>query len=1090
MLLAISDNSDDNSALEKMSDFVKSDVPRDIMCTYFTLIGVFMLDKRTLTFPQGLRATINEAYRAPELDVMTVLIAAAELTGAQSTAIRKLAIRLVEQVRSGRKKSVGIDSFLTQYALSSDEGIALMCLAEALLRVPDHATIDSLIKDKIAPADWGAHRGQSDSFFINATTWALMLTGKVLSPEKAESNLYRSVLTLINRSGEGVVRMAVDKAMRIMSKQFVMGRTIQEALERAKKKEAQGYRYSYDMLGEAALTEDDALRYLKAYSDAIEAIGIQSSFSAALNDKPGISIKLSALHPRYQESLSERVLAELPPKLLSLAVLAKKYNIGLTIDAEESERLDLSLDVIEAVFKNDRLQDWNGFGIAVQSYQKRAFYVLDWIADMARSCQRRVNVRLIKGAYWDTEIKKSQMQGLADYPVFTRKVFTDVSFQACAKKLLTMTDAVYPQFATHNAYSVALILNLVGEYRDFEFQCLHGMGNELYEQVVPAEQFGIACRIYAPVGSHEDLLPYLVRRLLENGANSSFVNRIVDEKAPVADLVEDPLTKANELLSKINQNIPLPASIFLPERENSRGADLSNRATVAALQIATIAEQKASWNAFPLIASGYSSAKSHAESVATPQNTKQIMGTVTFATEKDIEHALVAAEHIFPVWRDTPVAERAACLDRFADLLEDNIPKLLTLLCLEAGKSWGDAIGEVREAVDFCRYYAKQAIQLMAHPTQLQGYTGELNELSLHPRGIVLCISPWNFPLAIFTGQVVAALVTGNCVIAKPAEQTPLIAHVAVELMLKAGILEGVIQCLPGTGSTIGAALVADRRIKAVIFTGSTQTANYINRTLATRGEEIIPLIAETGGQNAMIVDSSALLEQVTLDVLTSAFGSAGQRCSALRILFVQDEIYPRMISLLKGAMAELTVGDPRWLATDVGPVIDAKALAGLRSHVEKISQKHEIIYQCTLPEECENGFFMPPTAIAIDRLDTLEKEVFGPILHVIRYQRDKLDDVIEQINHTGYGLTLGIHSRINHTVEYIRQRVRVGNCYVNRNMIGAVVGLQPFGGEGLSGTGPKAGGPHYLQRFCVERTYTVDTTAAGGNASLMSIPD
>ncbi len=1049
-----------------------------------------MLDKRTLAAPQGLRANINDAYRATELNVISSLIEAAELSHQQCAAIRQLAIQLVEQVRSGRKKSVGIDSFLTQYALSSEEGIALMCLAEALLRVPDNATIDSLIKDKIAPADWQSHRGQNDSFFINATTWALMLTGKVLSPEKADSNVRRSILTLLNRSGETVVRVAADKAMRIMSKQFVMGRTIQEALERAKKKEALGYRYSYDMLGEAALTDEDAMRYLKSYTQAIEAIGSQASLSAALNEKPGISIKLSALHPRYQEAQYERVLAELTPKLLSLSALAKKYNIGLTIDAEESERLDLSLDVIEAVFKNKALDGWDGFGIAVQSYQKRAFYVLDWIADMARSCGRRVNVRLIKGAYWDSEIKKSQMQGFTDYPVFSRKVFTDVSFQACAKKILTMTDAIYPQFATHNAYSVALILNLAGDYRDFEFQCLHGMGNELYKQVVPTTHFGIACRIYAPVGSHEDLLPYLVRRLLENGANSSFVNRIIDDKAPIADLVEDPLVKAKYLLSKINHNIPLPASIFSPERQNSKGIDLSNRETLAALQVEANTIQKNDWHAFPILAAGHDVKHRDTESVFSPQNSKEVVGTVTLATEADIEYALSAAQRVFPVWQNTPVTERAACLERFADLLEENMSTFLTLTCLEAGKTWSDGIAEVREAVDFCRYYAKHAIKLMAKPTKLHGYTGELNELSLHPRGVVLCISPWNFPLAIFAGQVVAALVTGNCVIAKPAEQTPLVAHFAVELMLKAGVLDGAVQCLPGAGSTVGATLVADKRIKAVIFTGSTQTANYINRTLANRGEEIIPLIAETGGQNAMIVDSSALLEQVTLDVLSSAFGSAGQRCSALRVLFVQEEVYPRMLALLKGAMGELCIGDPRWLVTDVGPVIDADALAGLRAHVESMQQRYDIIYQCTLPPACKEGFFMPPTAIAIDSITALQKEVFGPVLHVVCYRRDQLDEVIQQINQTGYGLTLGIHSRINHTVEYIRQRVNVGNCYVNRNMIGAVVGLQPFGGEGLSGTGPKAGGPHYLHRFCVERTYTVDTTAAGGNASLMSIPD
>ncbi|STX42111.1 bifunctional PutA protein [Legionella donaldsonii] len=1047
-----------------------------------------MLERYSAQFPQGTRAQINKAYRIDELTLMTELIEKAALSSEQVVAIRNTATHLVEQVRSERKKSTGIDSFLTQYSLSSDEGIALMCLAEALLRVPDNATIDSLIKDKLTTADWKAHRGQSDSFFVNATTWALMLTGKVLTPERADSVLSKAVFKLINRSGEGVVRKAVDKAMRIMSKQFVTGRTIKEALSRAKKKEAIGYRYSYDMLGEAALTAVDADRYFTAYKEAIEAIGNSVDERTNVYQRAGISIKLSALHPRYQEAKRARVMDELSPKLLALAQLAKQYDIALTIDAEESERLDLSLDVIERVFSDDSLYGWHGFGMAVQSYQKRAFYLLDWVAALARSNQRRMMVRLIKGAYWDSEIKKTQMQGFSEYPVFTRKVFTDVSFQACAKKLLTMTDAIYPQFATHNAYSVAMILNLVGDYRDFEFQCLHGMGNELYEQVVPANRLGIPCRIYAPVGSHEDLLPYLVRRLLENGANSSFVNRIVDEKAPISTLVEDPVSKANHLLSKINQNIPLPASIFLPERKNSAGFDFSDRESVAALQQLYMNMDLAHWQANPIIAGRQGGEVDR--SVTSPQNPGQLIGRVSDATLQDIDWALSQGERAFPAWSNRPVSERAACLERFANLLEENMPELLAMACLEAGKTWSDGVAEVREAVDFCRYYAMMAEKLMAKPVRLHGYTGELNELSLHGRGVVLCISPWNFPLAIFTGQVVAALVTGNCVIAKPAEQTSLIAAFAVKLMHQAGIPVDVVQLLPGNGEAVGAPLVADRRIKGVIFTGSTQTAESINKILAVRGGEIIPLIAETGGQNAMIVDSSALLEQVVVDTIASAFGSAGQRCSALRVLYVQEEVYPRILELLKGAMAELQVGDPRWLATDVGPVIDSEALAGLKAHVVAMQQNYEIIYQCKLPEECETGYFMPPTAIAIDNIAALKKEVFGPVLHVISYKRKALDNVIEQINSTGYGLTLGIHSRISQTVEYIRQRVQVGNCYVNRNMIGAVVGLQPFGGEGLSGTGPKAGGPHYLLRLCHERTYTVDTTAAGGNASLMSIPE
>ncbi|MBA2652136.1 MAG: bifunctional proline dehydrogenase/L-glutamate gamma-semialdehyde dehydrogenase PutA [Tatlockia sp.] len=1048
-----------------------------------------MLERYSAQLPQGARAQINDAYRIDELTMMTLLIEKAVLDSIQLSATREQATQLVEQVRAARRKSTGIDSFLTEYSLASDEGIALMCLAEALLRVPDNATIDSLIKDKLTSADWKSHRGQSESFFVNATTWALMLTGKVLTPENADSLLSKALYKLINRSGESVVRKAVDKAMRIMSKQFVTGRTINEALSRSKKKEALGYRYSFDMLGEAALTEIDADRYFNAYKEAIEAIGASVSKNSNIYERAGISIKLSALHPRYQESQRARVLEELPPKLLALAKLAKQFDIALTIDAEESERLDLSLDVIERVFNDDSLHNWQGFGMAVQSYQKRAFYLLDWIATLARSKKRRIMVRLIKGAYWDSEIKKTQMQGFQEYPVFTRKVFTDVSFQACAKKLLTMTDAIYPQFATHNAYSVAMVLNIVGDYRDFEFQCLHGMGNELYEQIVPANRLGIPCRIYAPVGSHEDLLPYLVRRLLENGANSSFVNRIVDENAPISTLVEDPVSKANHLLGKINQNIPLPASIFLPERKNSKGLDFTDRDTVTKLQQLYQSMDLNHWQAKPLLAGGKQGGEVD-RSVISPQNPERPIGRLNDATHQDLDFALTEAEKAFTEWSRKPVEERAACIERFADLLEENLPEILAMTCLEAGKTWNDGIAEVREAVDFCRYYAMMAIQLMAKPTKLHGYTGEINEHSLHGRGVVLCISPWNFPLAIFTGQVVAALVTGNCVVAKPAEQTPLIATFAMQLMHQAGIPSEVVQLLPGKGETIGASLVADHRIKAVIFTGSTQTAAHINQSLAKRGGEIIPFIAETGGQNAMIVDSSALLEQVAIDAITSAFGSAGQRCSALRVLFVQEEVYPRMIHLIKGLMAELQIGDPRWLSTDIGPVIDKEALAGLKKHVVEMQKKHEIIYQCQLPEDCESGYFMPPTAIAIDSITALEKEVFGPILHVISYKRKHLDKIIEEINNTGYGLTLGIHSRINHTVEYIKNRVHVGNCYINRNMIGAVVGLQPFGGEGLSGTGPKAGGPYYLQRLCHERTYTVDTTAAGGNASLMSLPE
>lgn len=1047
-----------------------------------------MLEKIPSLYPKGQRAIINDAYRACEKSLVQTLVNEARLNETQVLSIQKRATKLVEQVRQERRQSAGIDSFLSEYTLSSEEGIALMCLAEALLRVPDKETIDKLIKDKLAPVDWKSHQGQSDMFFVNAATWALMLTGKVLNADKQENKLKKALLTFANRAGEGIVRKAVEKAMHIMSKQFVMGRTIQEAISRAKKLEAEGYRYSYDMLGEAALTTKDAQKYLLAYQQAIENIGQAfADKSLSLYEKAGISIKLSALYPRYQEAQSVQVMENLAPILLSLAQLAKKHDISMTIDAEESERLDLSLDLIEKVFTDESLDGWNGFGLALQSYQKRAFYVLDWLADLARKTGKRMMVRLIKGAYWDSEIKKAQMQGLKEYPVFTRKVYTDVSFQACAKKIMTMTDVIYPQFATHNASSVAMILEIVGEYRDFEFQCLHGMGNNLYEQIVPANAMNIPCRIYAPVGTHEDLLPYLVRRLLENGANSSFVNRIVDEKAPVSSLVEDPVQKSETFLARAEVNIPLPEAI-MPLRKNSKGVDFSDRQVKADLYQELQAIKPQSFQGMPLVAGAVEGLPK--VSVCSPQQKNQSVGTIQSASAKDVETALQASQKTFPAWSKTSVDVRATCLERFADALEEESTELMALLCLEAGKTWIDAAGEVREAVDFCRYYAQLARAQMSEGLKLQGYTGETNVLSLHPRGTILCISPWNFPLAIFTGQIAAALVTGNCVIAKPAEQTSLIAYKALSLLHKAGIPLGAAQLLPGTGEEVGAPLVKDTRIAGVIFTGSTETARLINQSLAAREGAIIPLIAETGGQNAMIVDSSALLEQVVIDAVLSSFGSAGQRCSALRVLFVQEEVYPRTLELLKGSMQQLVIGDPGFLDTDIGPVIDEPALTILQRHVQSMQEAGYPVYQCELPDTCQKGYFMSPTLIEIPDISVLKREVFGPILHLVKFNKANLDAVITSINNTQYGLTLGIHSRINDTVDYIRERTHAGNCYVNRNMVGAVVGLQPFGGEGLSGTGPKAGGPHYLSRLCHERTCTVDTTAAGGNAMLMALPE
>lgn len=1037
-------------------------------------------------FDEGMSA-INNAYRSDEQTYVPYLSDYARMEADQLERIAEKATCFIKKVRSEQFKSNGIDSFLIEYSLSSEEGVALMCLAEALLRVPDSATIDGLIKDKLMQGNWKSHRGKSGSFFVNATTWALILTGRVLSPEQAENRLSQVLYKLLNRSGEGVIRKAVDKAMRIMSQQFVMGRTIEEALKRAKIQEKKGYLYSYDMLGEAALTHEDAQQYIQSYQHSIIEIGKQSSPNSTITARAGISIKLSALHPRYHEMNRVRALSEMTPVLLNLAQLAKKNNISLTVDAEESERLMLSLDIVKAVFLDESLQGWEGLGVALQSYQKRAFYVLDWLFDLAQKGGRRIMVRLIKGAYWDSEIKKSQMQGLSDYPVFTRKVYTDVSFQACAKKLLSMQAFLYPQFATHNAYSVAMILELVGEYRDFEFQCLHGMGQALYEQIVDKDAWNIPCRIYAPVGQHEDLLPYLVRRLLENGANSSFVNRIVDVKAPIASLIEDPIAKATVLLASSNRHIPLPENIFMPLRNNSKGFDLSDRAAVLDLRIALSKMTFHNWEARPLL---HAVEVNHAwHEVYSPQKNNFLVGRVMDSVKSDIEIALSASTQSFERWARTSVSERVAYVLKFAALLEEQRDALYAILCLEAGKTWVDAIAEVREAIDFCYYYAHQSQVLLDAPISLEGYTGETNILSVHPRGTVLCISPWNFPLAIFTGQIIAALLTGNCAIAKPAEQTPLIAFKAVSLMHEAGFPTDVLQLLPGSGEVIAANLVADERVNLVVFTGSVQTAHHINRSIALRPGSIIPFIAETGGQNAMLVDSSALLEQVTVDALNSAFGSAGQRCSALRVIYIQDEIYDKAIAFIIGAMKELTTGDPQWIATDVGPVIDKEAQQRIEKHIAQWRKTKGVFYQSPMQKETEDGFFTAPTLIEIGSIKDLPFEIFGPVLHIVRYKKSAIESVIDDINSIGYGLTFGIHSRINHFVEYVRSRIKVGNFYVNRNMTGAIVGLQPFGGEGLSGTGPKAGGPHYLQRYCIERHCTVDTTAAGGNASLMSIP-
>jgi RHH-type transcriptional regulator, proline utilization regulon repressor / proline dehydrogenase / delta 1-pyrroline-5-carboxylate dehydrogenase len=1035
-----------------------------------------------------LRQRLRDTYRADETAVVEQLLREAELPADTLDRIAVRARDLVQKVRERRVGQGGIDAFMHEYQLSSREGVVLMCLAEALLRIPDAETADELIKDKLSDADWEKHLGTSESVLVNASTWALMLTGRIMRFDTAETRDLGGLLKrLVVRSGEPVIRQAVTQAMRILGRQFVMGRDIAEALERAEAMEKRGYRYSYDMLGEAARTMRDAERYDRAYHQAIGAIG-KAAAGRGPYAGPGISVKLSALHPRYEFAQSARVMTELVPRVLKLAQAAKKADISFTIDAEEAERLDISLDVIEAVSGDPSLKGWAGFGLAIQAYQKRCLPLIEWLQAMALRHQRRLMVRLVKGAYWDSEIKWSQERGLPGYPVFTRKVATDVSYIACARKLLADGEAIFPMFATHNAHTLAAILEMAGNRRDYEFQRLHGMGDALYDEVVGADKLNIPARIYAPVGSHEDLLAYLVRRLLENGANTSFVNRIVDEAAPIDELIGDPVVRLRKHVVKPHPRIPLPAKLFGESRRNSRGFDLTDLNELRPLAQEMERAAAETWSAAPLV--GGVAKSGVMRPITDPADRRRVVGQVQESGRDDVGAAMQRALRAAPMWDGTRATERADCLDRAADLMEQNRARLMALCVREAGKTIPDALAELREAVDFCRYYGERARADFAAPLPLPGPTGERNQIALEARGVFACISPWNFPLAIFTGQVTAALAAGNAVIAKPAEQTPLIAAAAVKLLHQAGVPADALHLLPGDGPNVGAPLVAHPDIAGVAFTGSTDTARGINKVLAARTGPIVPLIAETGGQNAMIVDSSALPEQVVRDVLISSFQSAGQRCSALRVLFLQDDVAPKIEEMLAGAMAELRIGDPALLSTDVGPVIDEEAKAALEAHAARMTREGELVHELKLPKDCAHGSFVAPRAYRIDKLARLEKEVFGPILHVIRYDGERLDAVLDAINATGYGLTLGIHSRIDSRVRYIHERLRVGNAYVNRNMIGAVVGVQPFGGEGLSGTGPKAGGPRYLHRFATERTLTIDTTAAGGNASLLSLEE
>ena len=1032
------------------------------------------------------RSAIAEKLFADETATVRQLAAEAALSPEDQRRVAELARQLVAAVRAGRRQQGGIDAFMQEYSLSSEEGVVLMCLAEALLRIPDGGTADKLIADKIGGKDWEGHLGRSESLFVNASAWGLMLTGRFVELGKgAKTDIGSYLKRLVSRSGEPFIRNAMKQAMRIMGKQFVLGRTIDEALAVAKPQEAQGYRFSFDMLGEAVFTMEDAERYLASYRNALKTLGAKTSGSDIFA-RASISVKLSALHPRYEEKQEARVMAELLPKVAELALLAKGLNVGFTVDAEEVNRLDLSLELFGQLAHDERLKGWNGLGLAVQAYSKRAKPTLEWLAELAAASGRRLPVRLVKGAYWDTEVKRAQEAGFPAYPLFTRKVSTDVSYLACAKYLLARRDVFFPQFATHNAHTLAAISVMAGNDRSFEFQRLHGMGQALYEQVVGATRMNQPCRIYAPVGSHEDLLAYLVRRLLENGANTSFVNRLADDEAPIAEIIADPVMEMGKLANLPHPHIPLPADLF-GARRNSKGYALWDDATRNRLTAGMAEALKRPIEASAIV-DGVISGQGPVREISSPHDGREKVGRVREADESAVTNAMASAAAAQFDWDAMGGQARAAILERAADLYEVNTPAMMALLVREAGKSLDNAVADLREAVDFLRYYAARARADFAGPMLLPGPTGERNELALHGRGVFACIAPWNFPVAIFTGQVAAALAAGNSVVAKPAEQTPLVAHAAVKLLHQAGVPPQVLHFLPGDGARIGKVLLAHPALSGVAFTGSNDTASIINRALAARDGAIPAFIAETGGMNAMIVDSSALPEQAVRDVLASAFDSAGQRCSAARILFVQEDIAGRVIPMLKGAMAELKVGDPLDYATDIGPVIDAEAKASLEAHKARMSKEGKTIVELKLDAECSHGTFVAPAAYELASLTPLKREVFGPVLHVVRFAGDRIADVCAALNATGYGLTLGLHTRIETTVEEVRRLARVGNLYVNRNQIGAVVGAQPFGGEGLSGTGPKAGGPHYLHRFAVERVCSTDTTASGGNAALMSM--
>jgi RHH-type proline utilization regulon transcriptional repressor/proline dehydrogenase/delta 1-pyrroline-5-carboxylate dehydrogenase len=1027
---------------------------------------------------------ISAHYAVDEAAYLAELLELADPGELDAAAIRVRARALIEAVR-GRERSVGsLEALLREYSLDTREGLMLMCLAEALLRVPDKASAAALIADRLGEADWQRHLGHSESKWVNFAAWGLALTGKLVSAASGGRSA-GIVRRMLRRSSEPVIRAAMYRAMKSMGNHFVLGRDIDEALRNGRAQRLKGYGYSFDMLGEAALTAEDAAQYLADYSRAIDAVGREPRLGDG--PRPSISIKLSALHPRYEAAQRERVLSELFASVRELAGRARAMDVGITIDAEEADRLELSLELYEKLLRDPVVAGWGEFGLVAQAYSKRCLPMLVWLTLLGRELGERIPLRLVKGAYWDSEIKQSQVQGSSGYPVFTRKQGTDVSYLACARYLLSeqTRGVIVPQFATHNAHTVSAVLALAGECnppREFEFQRLHGMGEALYDVVL--ERHHRQVRIYAPVGAHRDLLPYLVRRLLENGANSSFVHRLADPRVPFEALVEHPAQQLREHDTWADPRLPLPAELFA-ERRNSAGLNMNIGSLWEAFEPAYRQQLERTWRAAPVI--GGESRNGSTMAVSCPYDLDRQVGEVIFATEQDVADALSALAVAWPGWNAVAVDARAAVLERMADLLESHRAELMALCTLEAGKGLQDGIDEVREAVDFCRYYAQQARQVLIRQV-LPGVTGERNELFLAGKGVFVCVSPWNFPLSIFLGQIAAALVAGNTVLAKPAEQTSLIAARVVELLFEAGLPRHALALLPGDGMRLGAVFCRDPRVAGVCFTGSTETARVINRQLAERDGALATLIAETGGQNAMIVDSTALPEQVVKDAVQSAFASAGQRCSALRVLYVQADIAERVIELLKGAMAELRVGPAHLRASDVGPVIDERAGKALQAHIDSLKGEGRLIAEVRLPAGL-NGHFVAPAAFEIAGIHELTEEHFGPVLHVVRFKASELEDVVAAINATGYGLTLGVHSRNESTVRRIEALARVGNLYVNRNQIGAVVGVQPFGGSGLSGTGPKAGGPHYLLRFVTERSISVNTTAVGGNASLLAGP-